>query len=70
MTIHRWRKMREREFLCSRAEDARVLEQPVIGNPTSESGVLSRIAQLQLQNVRLRNLVIDLLLEKMRLEDG
>jgi hypothetical protein len=29
-----------------------------------------RIAQLQLENVRLRKLVTDLLLEKMRLEDG
>jgi putative transposase len=70
MTIHRWAQMREREFPCSRAEDARILKQSVIGNQTSEAGALSRIAQLQLENARLRKLVTDLLLEKMRLEDG
>jgi hypothetical protein len=35
----------------------------------AEAGALSRIAQLQLENARLRKLVTDLLLEKMRLED-
>jgi putative transposase len=70
MTIHRWRKMREREFPCSRAEDVFVLEQPVMGNQPAAAGALSRIAQLQLENARLRKLVTDLLLEKMRLEDS
>jgi putative transposase len=70
MTIHRWRKMREREFPRSRAEAVRVLEQPVVGNRTYETGALSRIAQLELENARLRKLVTDLLLDKMRLEDG
>src|SRR5262245_10245952 len=63
MTIHRWRKMRDRQVPYPRAEDARVLEQSVIGNRTSEAGALSRIAQLQLENARLRKLVTDLLLE-------
>jgi putative transposase len=70
MTIHRWRKMREREFPRSRAEAVRVLEQPVVGNRTYETGALSRIAQLELENARLRKLVTDLLLDKMGLEDG
>ena len=70
MTIHRWRKMREREFPCSRAEDARVLEQRSSENQASEAGALSRIAQLQLENARLRKLVTDLLLQKTRLEEG
>jgi hypothetical protein len=70
MTIHRWRKMREREFPYSRVEDACVLQQSVIGNQSSEAKALSRIAQLQLENARLRKLVTDLPLEKMRMEDG
>jgi putative transposase len=70
MTIHRWRKMREREFPRSQAEAARILQPSVIGNQASEAGALSRIAQLQLENARLRKLVTDLLLEKMRLEEG
>jgi putative transposase len=70
MTLHRWRKMREREFPRSQAEAAPILQPSVIGNQTSEAGALSRIAQLQLQNARLRKLVTDLLLENMRLEEG
>jgi putative transposase len=69
MTIHRWRKMREQDLPRSRAEALRALDQPVMGNPGSEAGGLSRIAQLQLENARLRKLVTDLLLEKMRLDD-
>jgi putative transposase len=69
MTFHRWRKMREQDLPLSRGEAVRALDQPVIGNPTSESGSFSRIAQLQLENARLRKLVTDLLLEQMRLED-
>jgi len=67
MTIHRWRKMREQDLSRSRADVA--LDQSVLGKTNSEAGSLSRIAQLQLENARLRKLVTDLLLEKMRLED-
>jgi putative transposase len=69
MTFHRWRKMREQDLPPSRGEAMRALDQHVAGNPTSETSSLSRIAQLQLENARLRKLVTDLLLEKMRLED-
>jgi putative transposase len=69
MTFHRWRKMRDEEPLRSRAEVVRVLDHPVARYPSSETGGLSRIAQLQLENARLRKLVTDLLLEKMKLED-
>ena len=58
MTIHRWRKMREQDLPQSRREA-----------PKSHTGSLSHIAQVQLENARLRKLVTDLLLEKMRLED-
>jgi hypothetical protein len=53
-----------------RAEAGRILQRSVIGTQTAEAGALSRIAQLQLENARLRKLVTDLLLEKMRLENG
>ena len=62
MTLHRWRKL----------------------SPTPRAGVVglneasqfdhappaSRIAELQLENSRLRRLVTDLLLEKMKLEEA
>jgi putative transposase len=69
MTFHRWRKMREEELPRSHVETMRAPDQALTGGPTSEIGSLSRIAQLQLENARLRKLVTDLLLEKVRLED-
>jgi hypothetical protein len=51
------------------SEASCALDQPTIGEPTSETGSFSRIAQLQLENARLRKLVTYLLLEKMRLEE-
>jgi putative transposase len=69
MTFHRWRKMREQDLPRTRGDALRAFDQPAIGEPTSESGNLSRVAQLQLENARLRKLVTDLLLEKMRLEE-
>jgi putative transposase len=67
MTIHRWRKMREQDHPRSRANGA--LDQPVLGKTNFGAGSLSRVAQLQLENARLRKLVTDLLLEKIRPED-
>jgi putative transposase len=69
MTFHRWRKMREQDLPRTRVDALRALDQPAIGEPRFESGNLSRVAQLQLENARLRKLVTDLLLEKMRLEE-
>jgi putative transposase len=69
MTFHRWRKMREQELPRTRAETTRAFDQSVGGDPTSETGSTSLVAQLQLENARLRKLVTDLLLEKMTLED-
>jgi hypothetical protein len=59
MTLHRWRKARPEQSLLA---SATVSDAP-------EHGRLGRIAELQLENSRLRKLVTDLLLEKMRLED-
>lgn len=56
MTLHRWRKM-------SHAASARLNERDQAPHP-------GRIAELQLENSRLRRLVTDLLLEKMKLEEA
>jgi putative transposase len=68
MTIHRWRKMRQE----AKPQHAKLTpDAPAIGRRESEpaSPSPSRISQLELENARLRKLVTDLLLEKMRLED-
>jgi putative transposase len=62
MTLHRWRKM----SLASPAVSPGVNE-PSQFNQASGGG---RIAELQLENSRLRRLVTDLLLEKMKLEEA
>jgi putative transposase len=61
MTIHRWRKLRE--------QTKHTPDPPMIVRHEGEAASPSRIAELQLENARLRKLVTDLLLEKMRLED-
>src|SRR5262245_422014 len=62
MTLHRWRKMRPkpRNALLAASE---------AGQP-DQIRAEDRIAELQLENARLRRLVTDLLLEKMKLEDS
>jgi putative transposase len=68
MTFHRWRKAQP-QMLQSRV--------PVEPGPRriipianlSEAQRRGRVADLQLENTRLRRLVTDLLLEKMRIED-
>src|SRR5215831_135928 len=58
MTLHRWRKASHEP-------------QPVheTGEPGQTRGGGDRIAELQLENSRLRRLVTDLLLEKINLEE-
>jgi putative transposase len=60
MTLHRWRK--------AIPQAARAVEVPAGGQ--GEASRSGRIAELQLENARLRKLVTDLLLEKMKLEEG
>ena len=59
MTLHRWRK-------------AAAGPQPAheAGQPDRTRGGRDRIAELQLENSRLRRLVTDLLLEKIKLEEA
>lgn len=66
MTFHRWRKARRPHPAPS---GPRTLSQLVTESRATESDRASRIAELQLENSRLRRLITDLLLEKMRLED-
>jgi putative transposase len=68
MTFHRWRKAQP-QMPQSRVrvepEARRII--PIAHLPESQRR--GRIAELQLENTRLRRLVTDLLLEKMRIED-
>jgi putative transposase len=68
MTFHRWRKAHENP---PQGEENRL---PAVSNYTSSSLSATRqpnrLSELQLENARLRTLVTDLLLEKMRLEDA
>jgi putative transposase len=68
MTFHRWRKARSQQPKV-KSPDGTVLEHTIPVAPASGSQRAGRIAELQVENARLRKLVTDLLLEKMRLED-
>jgi len=63
MTLHRWRKAPP----GPQAEFAAIQETGQLGR-TRGGG--DRIAELQLENSRLRRLVTDLLLEKVKLEEA
>jgi putative transposase len=66
MTYHRWRK--------ARGTLAPAGSKPVIitdhTDSLAEREQMARIRELQLENSRLRRLVTDLLLEKVKLEEG
>jgi putative transposase len=62
MTLHRWRKAPPGPQPALVAAEAR--------EPDRTRGADDRIAELQLENSRLRRLVTDLLLEKIRLEEA
>lgn len=64
MTFHRWRKSGVHKLNAVSAGKA-----GAIAPAHSPDVEISRIAEVQLENTRLRKLVTDLLLEKMRLED-
>jgi hypothetical protein len=61
MTLHRWRKARPGPALVATREASQ---------PERTHGGGDRIAELQLENSRLRRLVTDLLLEKIKLEEA
>jgi hypothetical protein len=62
MTYHRWRKARA-------AQAHRPSRMPVEARSRLAEGDDARLTALELENTRLRRLVTDLLLEKMRLEE-
>ena len=69
MTLHRWRKLplRRPEVIVShgRAGDSQALT-----NPPTMDETRHILEELKLENQRLRKIVTDLLLEKMRLEEA
>jgi putative transposase len=62
MTLHRWRKARPEPAGPQPVHEASHPNRALSGN--------NRIAELQLENSRLRRLVTDLLLEKVKLEEA
>jgi hypothetical protein len=68
MTFHRWRKARPQR-LRSRTASTPEPNPVVPVADLSDAQRRTRIVELQLENTRLRKLVTDLLLEKMRLEE-
>ena len=63
MTFHRWRRAHPPRTAMATSAPAAAL--PELGPEHRE-----RIAELQLENLRLRRLVTDLLLEKLKLEEA
>jgi hypothetical protein len=69
MTFHRWRKARPQILRSENNSAPEAIPLVPIANllkPQQRAG----IAELQLENTRLRRLVTDLLLEKMQLEEN
>ena len=65
MTYHRWRKARQ---LARPAPKPAIVPAPTDNLPEREQ--MNQIRELRLENLRLRRLVTDLLLEKDKLEEG
>ena len=64
MTYHRWRKARAANRSASPGGEAHRID------PAITRGRLSEVGELRLENSRLRTIVADLLLEKMKLEES
>jgi putative transposase len=67
MTFHRWRKAHTDLQTSAHGKSQTASLIPVALPPGKDRG--NRYAELQLENLRLRKLVTDLLLEKMKLEE-
>jgi len=63
MTLHRWRK-------APPGLQPALAATPEAREPDRTRGAGGRIAELQIENARLRRLVTDLLLEKIKLEEA
>ena len=64
MTYHRWRKARAEHRSSSPFVEANRID------ALTKRDEVKRIGELKLENFRLRDIVADLLLEKMALEEG
>jgi putative transposase len=69
MTLHRWRKLPLRKDDVRPSYD-RLAEGKMLTNPLTMDDMRRVLEELTLENQRLRKIVTDLLLEKMRLEEG
>jgi putative transposase len=69
MTFHRWRHARAQKCAATSGHE---FSGGCSLAPEADRGpiAISRLAELQIENARLRKLVTDLLLEKMSLEEG
>ncbi len=67
MTLHRWRKARLQTTRSSKEAGLAPADSPDPSLKRAKPDLAARIAQLQLENARLRKLVTDLLLEKIKL---
>jgi len=67
MTFHRWRKAQAEHGSPKSITFAHARESPSNGDDKS---LRERIAELQLENARLRRLVTDFLLEKVKLQEA
>src|SRR6516162_7624578 len=65
MTYHRWRKARRLAHPAPKPANA-----PAPADNLPEREQMNQIRELRLENLRLRRLVTDLLLEKDKLEEG
>ena len=68
MTFHRWRKL-ELARSTQHAEAPIHHEEEATAGPDREDADVSRFDELRLENDRLRRIVTDLLLEKMKIEE-
>lgn len=69
MTLHRWRKLKLRKDDAQLVNDQRVGERARPGGPRTTGEVHRVLEELSSENRRLRKIVTDLLLEKMRIEE-
>jgi len=69
MTFHRWRKLPLRKN-DARLPHGRVAEGKMLSNSPTMDDMREVLEELTLENQRLRKIVTDLLLEKIRLEEA
>ncbi len=68
MTLHRWRKLPLRKGEKKPGNDHAV-DQPALSDPPSMAEMRRVLEELTVENRRLRKIVTDLLLEKIRVEE-